>query len=148
MSPTAISHGDNHRAGLNVFQHFRFNESAFDVPIRSQEDSMKPVFMTVAILAVLLLAVPAFAQGDAAAGKEIFSKKCASCHGAAGEGKESVAKMMKVELRPLGSKEVQARSDADLKKDILQGKGKMKPVAGVDAKAADDVVAYMRTLKK
>ena len=109
---------------------------------------MKPVFMTVAILAVLLLAVPAFAQGNATAGKEIFSKKCASCHGAAGEGKESVAKMMKVELHPLGSKEVQAKSDADLKKDILQGKGKMKPVAGVDAKAADDVVAYMRTLKK
>jgi len=24
----------------------------------------------------------------------------------------------------------------------------MKPVAGVDAKGADDVVAYMRTLKK
>jgi len=109
---------------------------------------MKPVFMTVAILAVLFLAVPAFAQGDAAAGKETFSKKCASCHGASGEGKESVAKMMKVELRNLGSKEVQAKSDADLKKDILQGKGKMKPVAGVDAKGADDVVAYMRTLKK
>jgi mono/diheme cytochrome c family protein len=104
--------------------------------------------MTVAILAVLFLAVPAFAQGDAAAGKETFTKKCASCHGAAGEGKESVAKMMKVQLRHLGSKEVLAKSDADLKKDILQGNGKMKPVAGIDAKGADDVVAYMRTLKK
>jgi mono/diheme cytochrome c family protein len=109
---------------------------------------MKPVFTTITILALLLLTTPMFGQGDAAAGKETYSKKCASCHGSAGEGKESVAKMMKVELKHLGAKEVQSKSDADLKKEIMEGVGKMKPVAGVDAKAADDVVAYMRTFKK
>jgi mono/diheme cytochrome c family protein len=108
---------------------------------------MKSIFAVV-ISATILWACPAFAAGDAAAGKEVFSKKCASCHGAAGEGKDSVAKMLKVEMHHLGSKEVQAKSDADLKKAILEGNGKMKAVAGVDAKAADDVVAYLRTLKK
>lgn len=109
---------------------------------------MKPALAIVSILAVLLLAAPTFAAGDAAAGKEIFSKKCASCHGTAGEAKESVAKMLKVEMRHLGSKETQAKTDADLKKVITDGQLKMKPVAGIDAKGADDLVAYLRTLKK
>jgi len=85
---------------------------------------------------------------DVAAGKEVFAKKCVSCHGAAGEGKDSIAKMMKVELKPLGSREVQSKSDADLQKVITDGVGKMKPVKDVDAKSADNVVAFLRTLAK
>src|SRR5262245_48033891 len=109
---------------------------------------MKFVLAVICIISVLIGTSLLFAAGDAAAGKEIYSKKCASCHGTAGEGKDSVAKMLKVEIRPLGSKEVQAKSDEDLKKVILEGSGKMKAVAGVDAKTADDVVAFIRTLKK
>jgi mono/diheme cytochrome c family protein len=109
---------------------------------------MKRCLAGIPIVAILLWSVPAVAAGDAAAGKELFSKKCASCHGPAGEGRESIAKMLKVELRPLGSKEVQAKSDADLKKNAVDGTGKMKPVTGIDAKGADDLVAYLRTLKK
>jgi mono/diheme cytochrome c family protein len=108
---------------------------------------MKPVLAVVLVTAVLVYTAPLF-SADATAGKELYGKKCASCHGTAGEGKASIAKTMKVEMRHLGSKEVQAKSDADLKKDILEGKGKMKGVTGIDAKAADDLVAYMRTLKK
>ena len=109
---------------------------------------MRFVLVVICIISVLSWASPLFAAGDAAAGKEIFSKKCASCHGAAGEGKESVAKTLKVTIRPLGSKEVQAKSDEELKKNFLEGTGKMKSVTGIDAKAADDVIAYLRTLKK
>jgi len=109
---------------------------------------MKFVLAVICIISVLIGASLLFAAGDAAAGKEIFSKKCASCHGAAGEGKESVAKTLKVTIRPLGSKEVQAKSDEELKKNFLEGTGKMKGVTGIDAKGADDVVAYVRTLKK
>jgi mono/diheme cytochrome c family protein len=84
---------------------------------------------------------------DVAAGKDIFGKKCASCHGANGEGKDSIAKMMKVEFRHLGSKEVQAKSDAELMKIITEGGGKMKPVKDVDSKATEDIVSYLRTLR-
>jgi hypothetical protein len=39
-------------------------------------------------------------------------------------------------------------SDDELKKVITGGKGKMKPIAGVSGADADNVVAYIRTLKK
>lgn len=80
-------------------------------------------------------------------GKEVYNAKCKSCHGESGQGNPAIAKMMKVEMRPLGSKEVQAASDADLKKIITEGKGKMRPVAGLSAKQVDDVIAFVRTLK-
>ena len=90
----------------------------------------------------------AFAAGDAAAGKAVYDKACRSCHGADGTPNAAIAKSMKVEMKHLGSPEVQASSDDALKKAITDGQGKMKPVKSVSAKAADDVVAYMRTLKK
>ena len=80
-------------------------------------------------------------------GKDVYGSKCKSCHGESGQGNPAIAKMMKVDLRPLASKEVQAASDDDLKKIITQGKGKMKAVAGLSAKQVDDVVAFVRTLK-
>jgi len=55
---------------------------------------------------------------------------------------------LKVELKPLSSKDVQAKTDADLRKVVLEGSGKMKGVKDVDAKGAEDVVAFVRTLKK
>jgi mono/diheme cytochrome c family protein len=79
---------------------------------------------------------------DAAAGKAIYNTKCRSCHGADGEGNPSIAKMMKVELKPLGS------STADVKKVVLEGQGKMKPVSGMSSTDIDNVVEYVHTLKK
>lgn len=97
------------------------------------------------IVSVALWAAPA---GTATAGKEVFDKSCKTCHGADGQGNPAIAKMMKVEMHPLGSKEVQGKTDAELKKVISQGSGKMKPVPGLSAKQIDDVVAYVRSLKK
>jgi mono/diheme cytochrome c family protein len=100
------------------------------------------------ILAMAVYSAPMLAAADADAGKAVFLKKCATCHGQAGEGKDAMAKMLKVELRHLGSKEVQSRSDAELKKTVVEGTGKMKPVKDIDDKTADDIVAYLRTLAK
>ena len=86
-------------------------------------------------------------KGDSGKGKTVFSSRCASCHGPDGAGKESIAKMFKVQMRPLGSKEVQAKNEKTLKKDILEGNGKMKPVKlGEDE--VENVVAFVRTLAK
>ena len=38
-------------------------------------------------------------------------------------------------------------SDADMKKSITDGKGKMKPIKTVTGKSLDDVVAYVKTLR-
>ena len=106
---------------------------------------LKAPFILAAVFAAPLLLA---GKGDAAAGKPVFSKQCATCHGAAGEGKVAIAKMLKVTLRHLGSKEVQAKSDAELRKNINEGIGKMKPPKGLSEKEVDDVVALVRTLAK
>jgi hypothetical protein len=59
-----------------------------------------------------------------------------------------MAKALKVEIKPLGSADVQKQSDADLKKVLTDGRGKMKAVAGLSAADADNLVAHMRSLKK
>ena len=79
---------------------------------------------------------------DAAAGKAVYDAKCKACHGANGEGNPNMAKMLKVELKPLG------QTTADVKKVITEGTGKMKPVASVTGADLDDVVAYVQSLKK
>ena len=108
---------------------------------------MRALSVLSALIVVLLYSLPITAA-DAAAGKEAYTKKCATCHADTGDGKEAIAKMFQVTMKPLGSKEIQSKSDADLKKVILEGTGKMKPVKDVDAKAADDIVAHVRSLAK
>jgi mono/diheme cytochrome c family protein len=84
---------------------------------------------------------------DAKAGEAAYMKSCKSCHGTDGTHNPGIAKMMKVEMKDLGSPEVQAMSDADIKKWITVGMGKMKPVPAAAA-SADDIAAYVKTLKK
>ena len=108
---------------------------------------MRAQVALIVLMIFLLSAIPLLAV-DTAAGKDLFGKKCASCHGAAGEGKESIAKMFQVDMKPLNGKEVQSKSDADFKKIVMEGTGKMKPVKDLDAKSADDIVSYLRTLAK
>ncbi len=88
------------------------------------------------------------ASAGAAEGKTSYESKCQGCHGAAGEGKDAIAKMFKVTLQPLGSKEIQAKSDAELKKVVTAGQGKMKPVTGLNDAQVADIIAHVRTLKK
>ena len=101
------------------------------------------------ILGTALVASPRLnaQSGDATAGKAVYTKSCASCHGATGEPKAALAKVLKVEMRHLGSKDVLAKSDADLHKDMMEGTGKMKPVKGLSDQDVGNVIAYMRTLK-
>ena len=81
-------------------------------------------------------------------GKSAFETKCQPCHGPKGEGKAAIAKMYGIEMRHLASKEVQSKSDAEIKQIITTGKGKMKPVGGLAEKQMKDVIAYLRTLKE
>ena len=73
-----------------------------------------------AILLTIALPMLADATPDGAA---IYKKSCALCHGPDGKGKTAVGKSMKV--RDLTSPEVQKLTDAELRKVIAEGKGKM-----------------------
>src|ERR1700688_3780679 len=97
---------------------------------------------------LFILSATAGLAADAKAGKAIYVKSCQSCHGVDGTPNPSIAKMMKVDMKNLGSAEVQAQGDSDIAKIITEGKGKMKPVKSVSGPAVDNVVAYIRTLKK
>jgi mono/diheme cytochrome c family protein len=105
-------------------------------------------------IAILLLAGMAFpsitpdAQAqDLAAGKAAYTKRCQTCHAADGKGSPAMAKALKIEFRALGSPEVLKKTDADLKKVITEGMGKMKGVTGITAAEMNDIVAFMRSLK-
>jgi len=105
---------------------------------------MKTLLLTTISLAACL----GFANAGAPDGKPVYVAKCQVCHGANGEGKAAIGKMFNVTMPVLASKEVQAKSDADLKKVITDGHGKMKPVGGLEDKQVADVVAFLRTLKE
>ena len=107
------------------------------------------VFATLFAALALAIYIPATVHAqNAAAGKEVYSKKCQTCHAADGSGSPAIAKAMKLEFKHLGSVDVQKKSDAELKKNINDGFGKMKPVTGVKSADVDNVVAHLRTLKK
>jgi mono/diheme cytochrome c family protein len=106
---------------------------------------MKQLQMTALVLA---FAGAAAWAADATAGKAAYNRACKSCHGADGTPNATAAKTLKVEMVHLGDAKVQALSDAEVKKMITQGVGKMKPVANLKGAQVDDVIAYMRTLKR
>jgi len=103
------------------------------------------IWILLPLLTVLLLLL-ALEKGNVEKGKEIYSR-CAVCHGDSGEGKEAIAKMLGVKMPALSSKEVQSLDDAALKKVIVEGKGKMRPVNLSDSEV-QDVIAFLRSLKK
>jgi len=97
---------------------------------------------------ILFAAGLALAAGDATAGKAAYDKSCKGCHGPDGTPGAAIAKSLKVDMLHLGDPAVQKLSDDELKSIMANGKGKMKATKSVTGKAADDVVAYMRTFKK
>jgi mono/diheme cytochrome c family protein len=101
---------------------------------------MIPVTALCAMSAMLPLRALA---ADSAAGKAVFDTKCKNCHGADGMGNPAIAKMMKVEMKPLGS-----QTEAEIKTAVTMGVGKMKPITTVAGADLDNVIAYIHTLKK
>jgi len=103
------------------------------------------------ILTTLMLAglsAAAVSAADAKAGQAVYDQSCKSCHGPDGTANPSVAKMMKVDMQDLKSPGVQSLSDSGIKSIVAGGKGKMRPITAVSGGSLDDVVAYVRSLKK
>jgi cytochrome c6 len=92
----------------------------------------------------LLFCTSSFA---ADAGADTFKSKCAMCHGADGKGDTAMGK--KMNLRDMGSADVQKQSDDELNGIITKGKNKM-PVYGekLSKDQISDLVKYIRTLKQ
>lgn len=105
---------------------------------------MKNAIRSQMVLALVVLTASAvsFAQS---AGEATYKSKCQMCHGATGTPSPGMAKAMGVK----------ASTDPDIKKltadqmftAVKNGKGKMKPVAGLTDAQIKDAVAYYRGLK-
>jgi cytochrome c6 len=105
--------------------------------------------MTKTIRTSLVLAIAASLAGAAgfaqSAGEATYKAKCQMCHGAAGTPSAGMAKAMGIK----------ASTDPDIKKlsadqmaaAVKNGKGKMKPIAGLTDAQIKDVVAFYRGLK-
>jgi len=91
----------------------------------------------------LLVALPALASDGAA----LFKKNCAPCHGVDGSANTPAGKSLKA--KDLRSAEVQKKSDADLAKQIRDGKGPMPGFkASLTQADVDALVAFVRALAK
>jgi len=102
--------------------------------------------------------------GDAAAGKVVYTGKgtCWTCHGQAGKGDGPAGKALNPAPRDFSvgafkfdaDKDGKPGTDADMKLVIQKGAGPfggnpaMAPWGHLSAKEVDDVIAYIRTMKK
>jgi len=105
------------------------------------------VGLSTIVIVVVGFSVAAFSQTAASSSqsKEIFARKCETCHGSDGAGTQ-VGKSLKV--ADLRSVLVQKKSDGKLAHVISEGKNSMPPFG--NAISSDEVkamVSYVRTLK-
>ena len=71
--------------------------------------------------------------------QDVYLDKCAVCHGKDGSG--NTAKGRKVKAKDLRSAEIQKMSDAELIKDVSQGKG--KDMDGFEKELGADMVKQL-----
>ncbi|HXR39374.1 MAG TPA: cytochrome c [Terracidiphilus sp.] len=87
----------------------------------------------------------ASAVGFAEGGDATYKAKCASCHGATGTPAPAMAKMMGI--KPVSDPAIQALTVDQIIAAIKNGKGKMKPIAGLTDAQIKDVATYYHGLK-
>jgi mono/diheme cytochrome c family protein len=106
--------------------------------------------LIVTFLALMATVTGVALAADATAGKVIFDKTCKGCHGEAGAApNEALAKMLNATIPTLADPQFQAsKTDDDIKNAITKGHGKMPAQKSVPADQVDNVVAYVRSLKK
>jgi cytochrome c551 len=78
-------------------------------------------------------------------GAATYKTKCQSCHGATGTPSPGMIKMMGV--KPVSDPEVKKLTATQEFEVVKNGKGKMKPIAGLTDAQIKDVVTYYRSLK-
>ncbi len=90
---------------------------------------------------VLLASAMSFADDGAAT----YKAKCAMCHGATGTPSAGMAKAMGI--KPTSDPAIKALTTDEIASTVKNGKGKMKPVAGLSDSDIKAVAAYFKSLK-
>ena len=89
-------------------------------------------------------------KGSPEAGRKIYLESCQSCHGPTGKGDSDMAAYLTPPPANLASKATQAKTDAQLRKIILEGRlgTAMSSYEGTfGEEQLADLIAYIRSLK-
>lgn len=97
---------------------------------------------------IVAMSLPLAAAGDAAKGKELYTKRCKICHADDGAGTPALQKKHGAKLLPLAGKEVQAMKDADITKSFNEAANHKALLKSLQPGDLDNVIAYIRTMKK
>ncbi len=106
-----------------------------------------------AVLVVLGIAQTALAvssKGNPEAGKKIYLESCQSCHGPTGKGDSDMAAYLTPPPSNLTAKATQTKTDAELRKIILEGRPGTTMASFDGAFEEDqliDLIAYIRSIK-
>jgi mono/diheme cytochrome c family protein len=106
-----------------------------------------PVALVVLGVAAMTMAAPS--KGNPEAGKKIYLESCQNCHGPTGKGDSDMAAYLTPKPANLAAKATQTKTDAQLRKIILEGRPgtAMSSYDGAfEEKQLDDLVAYIRSL--
>jgi len=104
---------------------------------------MKNSIRTQVVLAVVISM--ASAVGFAQSGEATYKAKCATCHGATGTPSAGMAKMMGI--KAVSDPDIQKLTVDQMVTVVKDGKGKMKPIAGLTDAQIKEVAAYYKGLK-
>jgi mono/diheme cytochrome c family protein len=105
---------------------------------------------TLAISSIVLIfgsPVSRVMAADAQEGKALYTKNCASCHGADGKGNPAMAKALGDKGLNIVSKEAKQMSDEQILKIIADGAGKM-PGSKLSKAEQKQMLDYTRSLQK
>jgi cytochrome c6 len=105
--------------------------------------------MTRSIRSTVVLAATFAVAGAmcfAQAGEAVYKAHCQSCHGATGVPNPGIAKILGV--KPANDPSIKKLTDAEMIAAVKNGKGKMKPVAGLTDAQIKEAVEYFRSLSK
>jgi mono/diheme cytochrome c family protein len=105
---------------------------------------MTKIFRSQMVLAVAvsLASAVCFAQSS---GEATYKAKCQMCHGATGTPSAGMAKAMGIKAST--DPAIKALTEAQMAAAVKDGKGKMKPIAGLTDAQIKDVVMFYRGLK-
>jgi len=105
----------------------------------------------VVVLGLVQTTLAASPKGDPDAGKKIYLENCQNCHGPTGKGDSDMAAYLTPPPANLTAKATQSKTDAQLRRTILEGRPgtAMSSYDGAfEESQLVDLLAYIRSLKQ
>lgn len=106
--------------------------------------------LVLAVLCVSGITMAASSKGNLESGRKIYLESCQSCHGLTGKGDSDLAAYLTPPPSDLSAKPTQAKTDAELRKIILEGRPGTAMASFDGAFEEDqliDLIAYLRLIR-